>query len=260
MKKWQLSALTLSAALVLAACGGGGSNSTNSSGSTGGSTGGSTASSASPITTTYTDYYYLQDLTAAGTTATFTDKGLNVAGNLAVRGINVTMTPLANGGVSYGTPMTQSMNIGSNYSVDANLPAISMTCQVAAMGDGTNGIKAFDVLFATSATRLSNAADLAGQSFSFYREDCNLVSGNNLAIDGAGNLTVTGPAGSTTLTAANLTQVLQGNLLPISGGYLSVMAYSYKRADGSTTYAVLMHASPTMTGLARGSVDLYTQQ
>jgi hypothetical protein len=263
MQKLNAFALAISAALVLTACGGGsdstpaaGNTSTGGTTGTGGTTtGASTASVTNPLNADYTDYYYLQDLAAAGTTATFTDKGVGVAGTVSVRGSSITMTPASDGGVGYGSPITAGVAVGSN-TADTNLPAIALLCQSAA----SMAQKGTDVLVAASATRLLKASDLAGQSFSVFREDCAVTSGFSFAVDSAGNATMQDSSGIRTLAAADFTQALTGSLIPITGGSIALVAYSYKKIDGSTAYAVLEHGSPSTTGLARGFLGLWSQQ
>lgn len=171
-------------AFALSACGGGsGTNpsSTNSNSSSGngnsgsgsgsgeGNTGGS-GGTVSPTVATYTGYNYLQNLNATSAyTATFTDKGLGNAGTLSfgVMPVSITMTPDANGdgGISYGSPATAGVAIGTN-SKDKNLPAIAMICQsVAGTGTGSSG-KSTDVLVTSNATQIA---------FSFTESLCQLL-------------------------------------------------------------------------------------
>lgn len=270
MQKLNAFALAISAALVLTACGGGsdatpaaGNTSTGGTAGTGGATtGASTASATNPLNTDYTDYYYLQDLAAAGTTATFTDKGVGVEGRATVRGLFIRMTPKADGGVDYGVPVVQSNAIGSN-TADTNLPAIAMLCKDYDDGSGSSARKSSDVLVAATATRLLKASDLAGQSFGIHREDCATTSGTHITVDAAGNATGVSVNGAVNVAAADLTRYLSGGaLMPISGGAGSaaLVAYSYKKGDGSTAYAVVEHGSPTTTFLTRGYVGLWSQQ
>jgi hypothetical protein len=255
MQKLNAFALAISAALVLTACGGGSDSTVTTGGTTPGAGGTSTASATNPVSSDYLGTYYLQDLAATATTATYTDKGIGVAGTLNVRGSGITMTPASDGGVAYGSPITAGVAVGSN-TADTNLPAIALLCQSAA-GMAQKGT---DVLVAASATRLLKASDLAGQSFGVFREDCAVTSGFSFAVDSAGNASITDASGIYTLTAANLTQVLTGSLIPITGGSIALVAYSYKKADGSTAYAVLEHGSPSTTGLTRGFLGLWSQQ
>jgi hypothetical protein len=243
MKNISAFALALTTALVLTACGGGSDDTTAASGGTGigSATGGTTGTATNPVNVNYLGTYYLQDLATATTTATYTDKGVGVAGVLSLRGSSITMTPASDGGIGYGSPITA---------------GIALLCQNAA----SMAQKGTDLLVAASATRLLKAADLAGQSFSVFREDCAITSGFSFAVDGAGNANITDSSGIYTLAAADFTQVLAGSLHPISGGSIALAAYSYKKGDGSTAYAVLEHGSPSTTGLTRGFLGLWSQQ
>lgn len=270
MNTSQLYSLSLAAALCLTACGGGSSDASTSassatpgnstaSGSNAGT--GSTASEVAPVTSTYTGYYRLQDLTAPGTAATYVDKGQGIAGTLSLRSQTITMTPRIDGGIAYGAPITLGVAISQN-ATDANLPVIAMLCQAAATGDGTNGNQASDVLVASSATRLMQASDLAGKSFSVYREDCATVAASTLSFDASGNATSVTPAnGTVTLTAAQVTAGLAGSTpVASTGRYDAFYAYSYKKLDNSTAYAVVQHGSPSASSLTRGFVSVWSQQ
>jgi hypothetical protein len=271
-----------SIATSLVACGGGGSSTTTASTATSTTTGTSTSTgtsatatvttpsttpattpSAAPITVTYTAISYLQDLSAAGTTATFTDKGLGMAGSLSLRGLTVSMTPNANadGGIAYGTPFTKGLAVSSN-TADSNLPAIAMLCQQAANGNGTNGAQATDVLVASTANRVTQASALANQTFSIYREDCAALSGNTLSFNASGDATLVSTSdGTSTITAANVTAALNNSAIARSaGGYAVFSAYSYVKGNGSTAFAVVVHGGPTVSALARGFVGVYAQQ
>lgn len=272
--KYPLFALcaAVSFATALTACGGGGSSTTtastgtNTSTSTGASTTATVTTSATPITATYTAINNLQDLSAVGTTATFTDKGLGVAGSLSLRGLTISMTPNANadGGITYGAPFTKGMAISSN-TADSNLPAIAMLCQQAATGEGTNGAKSTDVLVASTSTRVTQASTLANQSFSIYREDCATPSGNTLTFNASGDATLVntnnGTVSTNTITAANVTAGLNSTAVAAStGGYAAFSAYSYVKGNGSTAFAVVVHGGPTVSALTRGFVGVYAQQ
>lgn len=270
MKKLIPFALALTTALVLTACGGGSDDSaaagsgsgTGTNTGTGSGTGTSTGGTATnPVHADYTNYYRLQDLTAAGTTATFTDNGVGVAGTVSVRGQSVSMTPQSDGGIAYGAPYTSGVAVGSNPQA-SNLPALAMLCQAAASGDGTNGRKSSDVMVSTQATRITTAAVLANQSFTVFREDCAVAAGSSLRFDASGNATVVDGSGSTAITAADVNRALSG-AAPIgegSDGFVALYAYSYRKGDGSTVYAIVEHGGTSTTGLARGYVSLWAQQ
>ncbi len=271
--KYPLFALcaAVSFATALTACGGGGSSTTTASTGTSTTTTVTTpttatsnaATSATPITVTYTAISYLQDLSAAGTTAMFTDKGLGVAGSLGLRGLTISMTPNANadGGITYGTPFTKGMAVSSN-TADSNLPAIAVLCQQAANGSGTNGAQGTDVLVASTATRVTQASVLANQTFNIYREDCATLSGNALSFNASGDATLVSTSdGTSTITAANVTAGLNNSAIARSaGGYAVFSAYSYVKGNGSIAFAVVVHGGSTVSALTRGFVGVYAQQ
>lgn len=266
MKNHTLFALALTSALVLTACGGGSDDSSTGTGAgagTGTGTGTTTPPSASnPVNVAYTDYYRLQDLATAGTSATFTDKGVGGAGSVGVRGQTITMVPSSDGGIGYGAPVTKGVAVGSN-TADTNLPAIAMLCQAAAVGDGMDGQKSIDVLVANSATRVTTAAALEGQTLGTYREDCAVVSASRVVVDASGNATIVTQDETLQVSAADLTRYLGGALMPVGNGNGSaaLVAYSYKKVDGSNAYAVVFHASPAgTTGLTRADLGLWSQQ
>jgi hypothetical protein len=141
-------------------------------------------------------------------------------------------------------------------------PALAMLCQAAASGDGTNGRKSTDVMVTTQATRITTAAALANQSFTVFREDCAVAAGSSLRFDASGNATVTDGSGMDTITAADVTLALAGTT-PISessNGYIALYAYSYRKENGSTAYALVEHGGANTTGLTRGYVSLWAQQ
>lgn len=268
---------TLSAAL--AACGGGGDDATPSAGTaapTGGATGGTGTGGGGtvgqPVSLGYLGFNYRQDLAASSSGATYVDNGVGVAGSLTFgssatgtsRGTSVAMTPLSGGGIGYGAPFTSGVAIGS-HPTDANLPAIAMLCQAAAVGDGTNGQKGTDVLVDALATPLTSVTALAGKTFNVYREDCATSAGASLAFDAAGNASTVNTNATRTFSAAAIASALgSGTLLSYTLGsvtvYVSIHAYSYLKTDASTAYAVVMNASPTPTGVTRGLVSVWAQQ
>lgn len=271
-------AISAAAALVLTACGGGsdGTSTTTATGSGTGSTsgtgtgatsgtgtGGTAGTATAPVTATFTGYSHLQNLDASGSTANYRDIGVGAAGTLTfgATGTVVSMTPLSDGGITYGVPITAGVAVGNNL-VAANLPAIAMLCQTAASGDGTNGRKSTDVLVKAQAVRITDAAGLAGQTFSVSREDCAVSAGRSLKFDAQGNATVTDSSGAETFAASAVSNALSGNapLGNSSRGFAAFYAYSYQKSDGSLAYAVVEHGGATTTGLTRGYVALWAQQ
>jgi hypothetical protein len=299
MKKLLLTPCAL--AVILAGCGGGGNDSNGSaaapaasgtsqvtatgSGSTGsGSTGAgasgagssgmtNTGSSTAPDTT-YSGFNYLADLDGSKSyTATFVDKGVGNVGSLTfgAQPRTITMTPLADGGISYGPPIVSGVNKSSNTAVP-DLPVVSMLCQDGAtLTPAANpGKKSTDVLVANSATRLTSAVDLANTRFPVSYEDCTLGGASSdyplmtISFDASGNATVvdaTPPASTRSFTAAQVSAALTGTPIFESsmGSYTEFFAYRFAKMDGSVGYAIVEKKSPTKTGLTRGVVAIFTQ-
>jgi hypothetical protein len=297
MKKLLLTPCAL--ALILAGCGGGGNDSNgpaaaagasgtsqvtaagpgstgagaSGTGSGGTGTGGMTNTSSTAPDTTYSGFNYLTDLVCSKSyTATFVDQGVNNIGSMTfgVQPRTVTMTPLADGGISYGPPIISGVNKSSNSAVP-DLPVVSMLCQDGAtLTPATSGKKSTDVLVANSATRLTTAMDLANTRFPVSYEDCTLGGTSSdyplitISFDAAGNATVvdaTPPASTRSFTAAQVTSALTGTPIYESarGSWTEFFAYRFTRMDGSFGYAIVEKVSPSKTGLTRGVVAVFAQ-
>ena len=282
MKKLLLTQCALS--MVLAGCGGGGgdttpvaSTGTSAGASVGASNSGATptgGTTTSPLTATYTNFNYLANLDGTSGIATFTDKGVNNQGSLAFGTASpqtaVSMIPLVDGGISYGTPVVKSINL-SNNKLATNLPIVSMVCQSV---PGQSSTKSTDVLVAASATRLTNASQLATQTLTIGYEDCILggtQSGYNqltFSFDQLGNVTATEATQPNTprrFDAQQVTNALNGQ--PIfdrtDGSYTEFFAYSYIMPTGAVGYIIVQKLAPAITGLSasgRGVVSFYAQE
>lgn len=156
---------------------------------------------------------------------------------------------------SYDAPVTASVALPAI----GNLPKITMLCRA------TNDLpqKSTDVVVARSATRLTDASQLAGQTLSVYREDC-AIGGSRVqafVFDVSGNLTYNSGAGTVSMNAATVNKILQGEVQfdLVTGKFLTFSAYSYKRQDDTTAYAVVQHLGSKLTGLGDGILTLWSQ-
>lgn len=199
----------------------------------------------------YADYHYNAQ-SMVPSLASILSNGVGVAGTLNLGGRAITVTPQADGGFLWGSPVAYGMNYLSLAS-DATLPAASMVCMTANSGDGTDGLKSTDVLVAQTATKVTAATDLAGITFSQYWEDCRLdglpaaspatVHGS-IVVDAAGNATISTAGGGTpvTLSAAQVTALLSGapSAAVGLGGSTWFQAYRVVSA-GRTRYLLVEH-------------------
>ncbi|NMV38555.1 hypothetical protein [Ralstonia insidiosa] len=215
----------------------------------------------------YADYHY-NALGMAPSIATILDRGVGAAGTLNLGSQAITVTPQPDGGFLWGSPVQYGMNFSSLAS-DPNLPAASMVCMAANVGDGTDGLKSTDVLVAQTASKVTSATDLAGITFSQYWEDCRRDGlpaatpasvHSSIAVDTSGNATLT-IEGQTpvTLTAGKLTALLSG--VPASAvglpGNAWFQAVRFVSA-GRTRFAIVEHgANPGNTN--RGYVGVWVQ-
>jgi len=215
------------------------------------------------VTTTFTGHHYLQNMASSGTTANYKAIGMDAAGTLTygATGAVVSMTPLIDGGIVYGAPITFGLAVSLNL-IAANLSAFAMLCQAAGSGDGTNDRKSTDVLVKAQALRITDARLLANQTFSFARENCAITAGQSLRFDASGNGTVINGSSTTVISAVAVFNALAGNapLGSSADGFTALYAYSYQKSDGSTAYAAVEHGGPSTTGLTRGDVLLRSQQ
>lgn len=200
----------------------------------------------------YADYHY-NTQSMAPSIATMVDNGVGAAGTLNLGTQAITITPQPDGGFLWGSPVQYGMNFASLAS-DPNLPAASMVCMAANVGDGTDGLKSTDVLVAQTATKVTSATDLAGVTFSQYWEDCRRdgVSAaspapvhSSIAVDASGNATITiaGQAPAT-LSADKLTTLLSGAPAAAIGLPGSVWFQAYRFvSEGRTRFAIVEHGT-----------------
>ncbi|MYN43395.1 DUF4214 domain-containing protein [Duganella sp. FT109W] len=159
----------------------------------------------------------------------------------------------------YAAPVVASVGLPAA----ATWPEVTMLCTSEVTPDGSSN-KSTDVLVALSATQLTDAAQLAGQTLSVYRENC--VTGGSrvtsFSFDASGNGSFPTSAGLLTLNAAAVTSVLNGQQLPdaSTGKWLTFTAYRYTRSDNSTGYMVLQHLGDKTTGLTNGALATWSQE
>jgi hypothetical protein len=226
------------------------------------------SSSGSLVVRRYVGYHYLQDVSneplyAAGYRYRLGDfpTYLSTSGSLTYgaepQTIAWTRDDVA--GYAYAAPVTASAHLVSGN----GLPSMTMLCKPVQTAAGTV-TKSTDVLVARNAWRLTSAAELAGQTFTVYRENCE-VGGSHLAsfkfeADGSGVFPV--GAGVMTFNAVAVTSVLNGQVLPdlSTGKVLTFAAYHYKRKDGTLAYFIVQHLGNRLTGVTEGVVAVWAQE
>ncbi|WP_332856706.1 DUF4214 domain-containing protein [Duganella sp. S19_KUP01_CR8] len=178
------------------------------------------------------------------------------------RQIGFAPTPGSSSSVSCDAPIVASSAVaGQAYGTS---PGMLMLCQ-ATTDAKTNVVsnKSTDLLVLNAAQMISTAKELAGQTLSTYREDCGVVTTQNIVFDAEGAATVTDAGGVKVYPAASVQTALNGVLAgSLTVRDLSWRAYRYARADGSIKYAIvsrtMSHASvppetPTVTAAAGAS-------
>ncbi|WP_024972811.1 hypothetical protein [Ralstonia pickettii] len=215
----------------------------------------------------YSDYHYnAQGMTPS--IATIVDNGVGVAGSLNLGAQAITVAPQPDGGFLWGNPVQYGMNFASLAS-DPNLPAASMVCMAANVGDGTDGLKSTDVLIAQTATKVTAATDLAGVTFSQYWEDCRRDGApaatpapvhSSIAVDASGNATIT-IAGQPmiTLTADKLTTLLSGAPAAAVGLPGNVWFQAYRLVSGGRTQFAMVEHGVFTGNTNRGYVGAWLQ-
>jgi hypothetical protein len=120
-----------------------------------------------------------------------------------------------------------------------------------------------DVLVSRTATQLLDAAALANQTFSFYREDCAMGDSNLqvMSFDAQGNGTFPSGSGGQTLNAATVTQLLNGQVLtdPATGKLLAFSAYLYVHGN-SVRYVIVQQQGNRQTGVTEGRLAVWSQE
>ncbi|RFP07932.1 MULTISPECIES: DUF4214 domain-containing protein [unclassified Duganella] len=178
--------------------------------------------------------------------------------------------------VSYDAPIVASSTVAGQG--DGTSPTMLMLCQATTdAGTGAVSNKSTDLLVLNAAQMITTAKDLAGQTLSTYREDCGVVTAQNIVFDTEGAATVTDASGTKVYPVASVQAALNGVL---AGGLtvrdLSWRAYRYTKADGSIKYAIvsrtMSHTSvppetPTVTAAAgasattaAGALSLWSQE
>lgn len=187
--------------------------------------------------------------------------------------------PVGNGTLIYGvTPQavtwsrdrdTRALTHGAPVVATASLPAtgflpmVSMLCTAV---PGANGsiTKSTDVLVARQAQPVLDAAELAGQTLSVYRENC-AVGGSHVTsfvFDAAGNGKFPSATGELSVTADLVTKVLKGQVLPdlSTGKFITFSAYRYTRIDGTVGYAIVQHLGNRLTDVSDGVIAVWSQE
>lgn len=217
----------------------------------------------------YVGYYYLQDMSnAPAYPAYYSYAGGGVAPPAAsgkvVYGVGVPKIgnwsrDLTTRAIVYTAPVVASIGLPAA----ALLPEVTMLCTSVATPNGSV-TKSTDLLVARSATQLTDAAQLAGQTLSVYRENC-ATGGSNItrfSFDANGNGSFPSSAGLLSFNAAAVTSVLNGEQLPdlSTGKWLTFTAYSYTRADNSTGYLIVQHMGNAKTGVTAGVLATWSQE
>jgi hypothetical protein len=161
--------------------------------------------------------------------------------------------------LTHGAPVVATASLPSS----GFLPMVTMLC-TAAQGATGSLAKSTDVLVARAAQRVLDAAELAGQTLSIYRENC-AVGGSNVqsfVFDAAGNGRFASPSGVLSLDAKSVTAVLNGQVLPdlSTGKFIVFSAYRYTRIDGTVGYAIIQHLGNRLTAVSDGVVAVWSQE
>jgi len=216
----------------------------------------------------YLGYHYLQDVSneplyAAGYAYRLTSYpgALPSSGTLTYgadpQTINWTRSDA--GGYAYAAPVTASAALVSSN----RLPSMAMLCSPVLTADGIVN-KSTDLLVARNASRLTDAAQLANQRFSVYRENCALGGSNlsELSFDAAGNGRFASRNGVLTIDAAGVTQILNGQVqLDLSTGkFQTYAAFAYTRVDGGTGYFIVQHLGNHKSGVTDGVLAVWAQE
>ncbi len=183
------------------------------------------------------------------------------------------LTASSNPAVSYDAPIVASASVASQP--DGTSPTMLMLCQAAtdAATDGARN-KSTDLLVLNAAQMITSAQELAGQTLATYREDCGVVTTQNIvfALDGSAAVTDTG--GTKIYPVASVQTALNGVLAgSLTVRDLSWRAYRYTKADGSIKYAIVSRTmshtgvppeTPTVTAAsattAAGALSLWSQE
>ncbi len=234
-----------------------------------------------PAIARYSGFNYLQDMSAgpaysayyrhpAIVSPTAYPRSGSVAFGGGVRTVNWSRSDNSSA-FDYAAPVMASMHfsVADESPLRPNvLPPVAMLCQAVAGMPGGLG-KSTDILVENRATALLSASELANQRFSFYRENC-VVAGDGgaatnaplLVFDAVGNAVVWSSTGSTAYTASAVAQALNGQYLRdvSTGNYLTLKAYRIGGYGAATGLVVVAHQADALSGLADGSLGLWTQK
>lgn len=156
---------------------------------------------------------------------------------LGEREIGFGQVPGQVGPVVYDAPVSASVSVADNS--DGSAPTLLMLCQTPA---GSTQSKTADILVLNSAQLLSDASQLAGQSFNFNRQDCAQGDGT-LTVDANGLLRIETPGESWGFASPDVNRGLTGQMSVLTMGGLpaplSWRAYRYVKSDGTIKYAVV---------------------
>lgn len=220
-----------------------------------------------PAVRRYVGYHYLQDMNNAPLYAAtyryqpLVNIGLPTSGSLTygVEPQTIGWTRSDSAGWSYAAPFTGSMAVASVN----RLPAMAMLCRPAETANGAT-TKSTDVLVARNTRRLQDAAGLANQRFTVYRENCAIGGSNrpSLAFDANGATSFPVGSGTVTIDAAAVTNILNGQTLfdLSTGKFLVFAAYGYTRTDGSNGYFIIQHLGNHKTGVNDGVLAVWAQE
>lgn len=220
------------------------------------------------VVSRYVGYHYLQDVTNQplyGAALAFNRPAYPVllpGGGTLTYGADpqtISWTRSDAAGYVFGASPAASVSLLAS----TQLPVMTMLCSpdVTAAGELS---KSTDVLVARKATRLTDAAQLAGQRFTVYRENC-AQGGSNLSsfsFDAGGNGSFPVASGVMTINSAGVTQILNGQVLPdlSTGKFLAYAGYSYTRVDGSTGFLIVQHLGNRKSGVTDGVVAVWAQE
>jgi hypothetical protein len=150
----------------------------------------------------------------------------------------------------------------------ADVPDIAMLCSNILGSGGMHG-KSTDVLVSSAAQEINSAADLAGITLGYYRENCSLAGDGaeipqpqSLVFDTAGNMLLTTPTGTLNYSASVVSLALQGQKLvdKTTGKFLTIKAYQFYKASGGLSYAIVFHQAGVSANLNSGTLGLWAQQ
>lgn len=166
-----------------------------------------------PVVSRYSGFHYLQDAQSSEPAYAayykYADHGIVpfTSGTLTYGVVPQTISwtrTLSNGEFSYGSPITASIGVA----LQGGMPAAAMLCQA----NGT----VTDILVANWIHPVTDASELANQTFGIYRENCALANANGKSLVFDANGAASGVAGT-------------------------LKAYRYTSADGAKRFVIVQH-------------------